>query len=133
MTPDYNFPPENGRCKGQDVSLWFPIAEQGMSRERWAEYKEDMCRAIEICSTCESSDHCLEYSLRHEPYGIWGGKTESERAAIRSQKNIMLSRAGRIFLPGIGRRDANGFAFKGNPKLLDSVASFGPEAATEAR
>lgn len=133
MIPDYNFPPENGKCKGEDVSLWFPMVEQGMSQGKWKKYKESMLQAIEICSTCEYSEHCLEYSLRHEPFGIWGGKTESERAVIRSQRNITLSRAGRIFLPGIGKRDANGFAFKGNPRLRDSVLKAASQASAEAQ
>jgi len=77
--------------------------------------------AIELCNSCHAEEHCLEYSLRHEPLGIWGGKTESQRALIRSERDILLSRDARIFLPGIGRRNANGFAYKGNFRLKDAV------------
>jgi hypothetical protein len=51
---------------------------------------------------------------------MWGGKTEAERAFLRSERNILVSREARIYLPGIGRRNANGFAYKGSKYLTDS-------------
>lgn len=119
--PNYDAPPADGSCKGQDVSKWFPLIEKGLPREQWEKYKQDMKDAIELCNSCPSEEHCLEYSLRHEPLGIWGGKTESQRALIRSERDILLSREARIFLPGIGRRNANGFAYKGNFRLRDAA------------
>ena len=118
---NYDAPPADGSCKGQDVSKWFPLIEKGLPREQWEKYKQDMKDAIELCNSCHAEEHCLEYSLRHEPLGIWGGKTESQRALIRSERDILLSRDARIFLPGIGRRNANGFAYKGNFRLKDAV------------
>lgn len=121
MQNTYDAPPSNGSCKGEDVAKWFPLIEKGLPKAQWEKYKRDMDDAISICNSCPAKDDCLEYSLRHEPLGIWGGKTESQRAMIRSERDIILSRDARIFLPGIGRRNANGFAFKGNYRLRDSV------------
>jgi WhiB family transcriptional regulator, redox-sensing transcriptional regulator len=40
--------------------------------------------AISICNACPLQKLCLEYSLEaNEPYGIWGGKTASQRKRIR--------------------------------------------------
>ena len=121
MLQNYDSPPSDGNCKGHNVDKWFPVIEKGLPREQWDRYKADMKEAVELCKSCLVSEHCLEYSLRHEPIGIWGGKTESERAMIRSEKGILLSREARIFLPGIGRRNANGFAYKGNYRLKDAA------------
>ena len=121
MSQNYDAPPTDGNCKGHNVDKWFPIIEKGLPREQWLKFRADTKEAIELCNSCPSKEHCLEYSLRHEPIGIWGGKTESERAMIRSNRGILLSREARIFLPGIGRRNANGFAFKGNYRLKDAA------------
>jgi hypothetical protein len=118
---NYDAPPTDGNCKGQDVSKWFPLIEKGLPREQWEKYKQNTNDALELCGSCHAVEHCLEYSLRHEPLGIWGGKTESQRALLRSQRDILLSREARIFLPGIGRRNANGFAYKGNYRLKDAA------------
>lgn len=122
MDPDFNFPPSNGKCKGQDVAHWFPRADKGQSAEERAEYRRSIQFAVNTCEQCDVQDHCLEYSLRHEPFGIWGGKTEVERAMLRNDKKILLSREGRVFIPGIGKRNANGFIFNGSKFRSDSVA-----------
>lgn len=122
MNPDYDFPPTNGKCKGQDVSHWFPRADKGQNAEERAEYRRSIQFAISVCEQCDVQEHCLEYSLRHEPHGIWGGKTEVERAMLRNEKNILLSREGRVFIPGIGKRNANGFVFNGAKFKRDSIA-----------
>jgi len=121
LLQNYNSPPSDGNCKGHSVDKWFPIIEKGLPREQWLRFRTDTKEAIELCDSCAVQEHCLEYSLRHEPIGIWGGKTESERAMLRSERGILLSREARIFLPGIGRRNANGFAFKGNYRLKDAA------------
>lgn len=37
-------------------------------------------------------DACLAYSLKWEPIGIWGGKTEQERNKLRIMQNIVSMR-----------------------------------------
>ena len=106
----YDYPPQNGLCKGHPTSMWFPKLSRGTKAMEARESRINTAAAIKICDSCSVSKHCLEYSLRHEPYGIWGGKTEEERATIRSKMGIIASREGRIHYSGIGSRSSNGFA-----------------------
>ena len=40
-------------------------------------------RAKEICGRCPVIDECLAYALANrEPFGVWGGTTEAERAVM---------------------------------------------------
>ncbi len=66
-------PPDlsEGACVGKDSDLWFPDKTQ--SPERADEAKA-------ICSGCPVRGVCLEYALSSgQAYGIWGGKTATER------------------------------------------------------
>jgi hypothetical protein len=76
--------------------------------------------AKQICSDCDVTIHCLEYSLRHEPFGTWGGMNEVERAQLRVKRNISLSRDGRIIVPGIGSMNAvtGAIAYKKSNRAL---------------
>lgn len=98
--------PENGACKGQPVDWWFPMLS-GLKKEELREMRKNAQRAKVICAGCMQREDCLQYSLKHEPWGIWGGLTEQERAVIRLEKGIFLSREGRINVPGIGFRNSN--------------------------
>ena len=110
-------PPKDGNCVGKETKIWFPKVERGESGN-YKKTQEDTAKAVIICLTCSVSDDCLEYSLRHEPWGIWGGKTELERSKIRKERNIVLSREGKIFIPGIGNRNANGDSLHLRPKRI---------------
>lgn len=112
MLPNYDTPPVDGKCKGHDVSYWFPRFDKSFNKEEREIFKANQDFAISLCESCDSSEHCLEYSLRHEPFGIWGGKTEAERVWIRAKKSVSISRDERVFLPGIGLRSASGISLK---------------------
>jgi WhiB family redox-sensing transcriptional regulator len=44
--------------------------------------------AKKICSSCPVEDQCLAYALEKDlDWGIWGGKSASERKAIRARTN----------------------------------------------
>lgn len=45
----------------------------------------EIARAKSICARCPVADACLDFGMG-EDYGIWGGKTEDERAAIKAAK-----------------------------------------------
>jgi hypothetical protein len=47
-------------------------------------------RALEFCKKCEVIQGCLDYALRFEPLGIWGGTNEVEREVLRRQERINL-------------------------------------------
>lgn len=62
-------------CYGTDPALFFP--ERGEPTEP----------AKRVCRTCPVQAECLEYALATgEKLGIWGGKSERERRAIRRQR-----------------------------------------------
>ncbi|WP_371176613.1 WhiB family transcriptional regulator [Buchananella felis] len=71
-----------GACQGMDSSLFFhPDGERGMSRRR------RIAGAKAICSTCPVMMECREHSIQaREPYGVWGGLSEDERALLISQR-----------------------------------------------
>ncbi len=67
-----------GACMGADSAVFFsPEAERGRRRQR----REEAAKAV--CAGCPVLQRCREHALTvHEPYGVWGGLTEAERAAI---------------------------------------------------
>lgn len=77
---DFEF--NNGRwrdqaeCLGLDPDLFFP--ERGESTRE----------AKAVCEDCVVREDCLEFAIANrEKFGIWGGKSERERRAIRRQRN----------------------------------------------
>ena len=71
----------DGVCMGVDSDVFFsPEAERGAKRAR----REEAAKAL--CRTCPVIDKCREHALSvREPYGVWGGLTESERAQLTRQ------------------------------------------------
>ena len=70
-------------CRGEDSDLFFhPEGERGDVREA----RQKAAKAI--CAGCPVLAECRAHALAvREPYGIWGGLSEDERAAIyRRQK-----------------------------------------------
>jgi WhiB family redox-sensing transcriptional regulator len=64
-------------CRSVDPDLFFPISDSGPAREQVAKVKA-------ICSACRVRRECLAFALRTgQIFGIWGGTTELERAAVR--------------------------------------------------
>ncbi len=45
-----------------------------------------------LCQGCPVQHDCLEWALHHELFGIWGGTTPDQRAAIRRARSIDLRR-----------------------------------------
>jgi WhiB family redox-sensing transcriptional regulator len=57
--------------------LFFPVSDSGPAQEQTAKVKA-------ICSACRVRRECLAFALRTgQIYGVWGGTTEHERAAVR--------------------------------------------------
>ncbi|HVF18647.1 MAG TPA: WhiB family transcriptional regulator [Mycobacteriales bacterium] len=69
-----------GRCRGLDSDLFFhPDGDRGPSRST----RERAAQAI--CADCPVIAQCARQSLAsREPYGVWGGLTESDRDDILS-------------------------------------------------
>lgn len=95
MAGNFDNPPQNGACKDHPTELWFPMTKKGgLNATERKKRMEDNLLVEQTCNSCHSVIQCLEYSLRHEPFGTWGGKTEIERAEIRRERGISLSYVG---------------------------------------
>lgn len=68
----------NGACRGRDSAQFFhPDGERGASRLR----RELAAKAV--CLTCPVRAECAAHALTaREPYGVWGGFTETERLRL---------------------------------------------------
>lgn len=66
---------EDAACRGIESSVFFsPDAERGQARAQ----RES--RARRICADCPVLRQCRDHALvTGEPYGIWGGTTETDR------------------------------------------------------
>ncbi|HEU0190118.1 MAG TPA: WhiB family transcriptional regulator [Mycobacterium sp.] len=71
-----------GACRGVDSSVFFhPDGERGQARVQRER------RAKEWCGRCQVAAQCLAHALRvGEPYGVWGGMSESERDALLKRR-----------------------------------------------
>jgi len=71
-------------CRGVDVSVFYhPAAERNKAR------RQRIARAKMICQQCPVIAECLDHALRvREPYGIWGGRSEDERAALLGVQSL---------------------------------------------
>jgi WhiB family redox-sensing transcriptional regulator len=70
---------DRGNCLGLDPDLFFPDQHGQTSN------------AKSICAACSVRTECLEYALnplRPMVYGIWGGKSERERRALRRSRRL---------------------------------------------
>ncbi|MFW0791082.1 WhiB family transcriptional regulator [Gordonia sp. CPCC 205333] len=67
-----------GMCRGVESSVFFhPDGERGRARAQRER------RAKQLCNQCPVLASCREHALAvAEPYGIWGGLSESERAML---------------------------------------------------
>ena len=101
-------PPNEGACFGYPTDWWFPVRHRDIERVAVADIREISNRAKKICQDCLSRKSCLEYSLHHEPLGIWGGLDEGERALLRRARKINAIRTEKVYIPKLGTRSSNG-------------------------
>jgi WhiB family redox-sensing transcriptional regulator len=82
-------------CRTLPTTVFFhPDRERDPSRGRRAD------RAKEICEQCPVRTPCLQHSLdAEEPYGVWGGVDEQERATILRRRRRGAAPATRLAGP----------------------------------
>lgn len=76
-----------GLCRGNHAYLFFPpsTVERKEDRER----REHKAKAI--CGVCPVTSECMEFAIEiREPYGIWGGLTETERRQVASRRAAVV-------------------------------------------
>ncbi len=63
-------------CRGNHAHLFFPPS----TFERKDDRERRESRAKAICNVCPVQGECTSYAVTiREPFGIWGGMTETER------------------------------------------------------
>lgn len=71
---------DHAACRGEDPELFFPVGTTGPALDQI-----DAAKAV--CHRCPVMMECLSWALDHgEPAGIWGGRTEDERRALRVRR-----------------------------------------------
>jgi len=95
-----------GACYEMPVSWWFPHFDPRRNGSI-AAMRQNREKAIEICNSCEYKEQCLEWSLHHEPLGVWGGMPEYPRAVLRAKRGIECSNNAFISVPGKGVRNVS--------------------------
>ncbi|WP_420122757.1 WhiB family transcriptional regulator [Nakamurella sp.] len=87
-------------CRGMEVELFFHPA-----RERRAQKQRRIDQAKAICQDCPVLEECRRHALQaREPYGIWGGLSEEERAEILGVGNLRYPAAVRRQNPAVRRQ-----------------------------
>jgi len=77
-----NYPEWNGtpNCRSADPEAFFTADGSGTYTE--------VIALKRVCGSCEVQKQCLDYALKHEVSGFWGGTTESQRRKTREQLGI---------------------------------------------
>ncbi|MFV8394691.1 WhiB family transcriptional regulator [Corynebacterium hindlerae] len=80
----------HGACRGEDSAVFFhPDGERGRARTQRENRAKAICRECPVLTQCRR--HALEVA---EPYGIWGGLSESERDLLlrprRSNRRMVV-------------------------------------------
>jgi hypothetical protein len=99
------FDSSDGACISADPSLFFPEGYDHRVQARLAK---------EYCAECPIVMVCLEYAIRNEMMGIWGGTTMRERAIIGNNdklkadyvRSLVLSRGKNDLAPLVDESDA---------------------------
>jgi len=73
---------DDAACKGLDPELFY--AESGSA----------VLRAKSVCAQCPTRERCLEWAVKREEFGVWGGTTARERASLRRERGLRLQPAG---------------------------------------
>jgi WhiB family redox-sensing transcriptional regulator len=82
---------KNAACRAMGSAVFFhPTDERDPARSHRT------ARAQAICHSCAVIVDCLTYALRvREPYGIWGGLSESDRASLLGLRSMRYPGAAR--------------------------------------
>ena len=68
---------EEPACAEIGGDLWFPDKNEDTREMRMAK---------QLCLSCTHKTECLEWAVKNEMFGIWGGKSAVERKNIRRMR-----------------------------------------------
>lgn len=80
--PEYD---EMANCLRVDPETFFPPRTNA---ELHAEAGRKVCKGDGTTDPCPFLSSCFNYALTHAVEGVWGGKSDHERAAIRRKYRI---------------------------------------------
>ena len=83
---------EQAACRDVDPDVFFPAGVEG-GRPRAGEEllpPVEWRTPIAVCADCPVRSACLDYALRHEDQGVWGGTTPRQRERMRRALGIQL-------------------------------------------
>ncbi|WP_433513886.1 WhiB family transcriptional regulator [Nonomuraea sp. CA-143628] len=67
-------------CRDVDPEIFFPIATPDTEAGEAA-----VAQAKQVCGGCSVRSRCLDKAIEsREPYGVWGGESESTRSKLLS-------------------------------------------------
>ena len=69
---------EQAVCQGMDTETFFTMSNKGI------------IDAKRVCTACPVVDQCLDWALRHEFWGVWGGMSSNERRYERRRRRIPM-------------------------------------------
>ncbi|GAA4042275.1 WhiB family transcriptional regulator [Streptomyces shaanxiensis] len=70
---------DHAACRHEDPDLFYPIGTSGPTVLQTQQAKA-------VCRRCSVREQCLRWALDMDQFiGIWGGKSEAERRALRQQ------------------------------------------------
>jgi len=72
-----------GACRGSDTSCFYPEKNEPALMAKMRQ-----CR--EICAGCEVRQECLDYAVKYEPFGFWGGMSEKDRKIYRREIKVSV-------------------------------------------
>lgn len=108
-------------CAGMSPLLFYPDAISGPGKKTQNLYPPE---AKAACNRCPVRRACLDYALTHrENYGLWGGKTPTERKKLRGGKSACHGCGGQFYRIHGGLR----YCPECRPTLGDFSASTGVE------
>jgi hypothetical protein len=85
MASEIKYPNYDGTqsCARMGVEMFYQDYDNKRTAQEVADLKE-------FCSNCNIQVECMEYAIKHEKYGFWGGTTPYERRTIRNKRKIRL-------------------------------------------
>ena len=76
---------EGAKCAGYDANLF-------VSDNRGHTKLVDIYNAKQVCRGCPIREKCLDYAIRNDMQGVWGGTTESDRDLMRRSHKLLTGR-----------------------------------------
>lgn len=75
---------DNAACRNEEPDDWFPVGSTPAAQAQTVHAKA-------VCWTCPALEACGRWALQtRQPFGIWGGMTESERRAVLRRRGVRV-------------------------------------------